>query len=123
MVAAGFGGVHQFSVDADEFRTTIAGITEYTYCIGTSPGATDADIEMGRSLSDQEGEENTRTALMSYLRVIILYSQFPDEHAEALFWASKCFDKLKQSDRARELRAELTRSFPNSPWAKRVTGQ
>ena len=63
------------------------------------------------------GEVNE--AMFQYLRVAVLYFEQPEEHAKALYWASKCFAKRGDPARAKELTAELKRDHKDSPWAKK----
>lgn len=58
-------------------------------------------------------------AHFSYLRIAVLYFDAPEEHAKALYWAAKCFDKRGDPKRAKEMRAELKRDHKDSPWAKK----
>jgi TolA-binding protein len=55
-----------------------------------------------------------------YLRVVYLYTD-ADVAAllqpEALYKASRCFEKLGQSGRAEAMRAELKKFYASSPWA------
>ena len=66
-----------------------------------------------------ETQEKTEEALLGYLRVCLLFptSKF---RPEALFKAAGCFETLGEQDRADELRRELKRDFPNSPYTGRL---
>jgi len=68
-------------------------------------------------------EEDLRSALLAYLWTVVLYSrsQFAGEHAEALYNAAQCFEKLKQKNRATELLNELTQKYPDSPFTRLLT--
>jgi tetratricopeptide (TPR) repeat protein len=59
-------------------------------------------------------------ALLSFLWNVVLYQRLPDQHAEALYYAAECFDKLDQRPRATELRNELTQRYPDNPFAQKV---
>ena len=69
-------------------------------------------------------EEDLRESLLAFLWTVVLYprSQFALEHAEALFHAAQCFEKLKQKARATELLNELSEKYPDSPYNTRTPG-
>lgn len=58
-------------------------------------------------------------AHFTFLRVAVLYLDTGEEHAKALYWASKCFEKRGDTARAKEMRAELAKLHKGSPWAKK----
>jgi len=58
-------------------------------------------------------------AHFTFLRVAVLYLDTGEEHAKALYWSSKCFDKRGDTARAKEMRAELAKLHKDSPWAKK----
>lgn len=65
-----------------------------------------------------DGADATRQALSDgYLRVVLLYRDVPQIQPEALYKASKCFERLGQSGRAESMRAQLKKDFASSPWA------
>ena len=66
-----------------------------------------------------ERQENAEEALLAYLRVCLLFptSKF---RPEALFKAANAFEALGRTDRAQELREELERDCPKSPYAARL---
>jgi len=61
-------------------------------------------------------QKEYREALLAYLRVVVLFFKVKDQHAKALYWAAKCFEKRAESNRAKELYKELTSKYPESPW-------
>jgi len=63
-----------------------------------------------------------REALFAYLRVVVLFFKARDQHAKALYWAGKCFEKRGESARAKELYKELTSKYRESPWAAKLRG-
>ena len=60
-----------------------------------------------------------RTALVEgYMRVIVIYArEARSVLPEALYKAAQCFDKLGQSGRAQQFRAQLAAEFPDTDWA------
>jgi len=71
-------------------------------------------------LATGETADNSNKALRDgYLRVITLYKSEADAQPEALFKASKCFEKTGQSGRADQFRSELKKSFATSEWAQK----
>jgi len=64
--------------------------------------------------------DDYREALLAFLWTVVLHSQFPAEHAEALYHAAECFEKLKQNRRATELRNELAERYPDSPFTRKL---
>ena len=65
-------------------------------------------------------ELDYREAVLAFLWTVVLHQQRPAEHAEALYHAAICFDKLDQRRRATELRNELADKHPDSPYARMV---
>ena len=63
-------------------------------------------------------DDDLREAALSFLWTVVLHPQQPTEHAEALYNAAVCFDKLKDRSRATELRNELLSKYPDSPYAR-----
>jgi len=68
-------------------------------------------------------EEDLRSALLAFLWTVVLYprSQFAAEHAEALYSAAQCFQKLKQRRRATDLLNELSEKYPDSPYTRMLS--
>lgn len=64
-------------------------------------------------------KENTKEALLHYLRVATLYSVVRAEYAKALYMAAKCFEALGQKPRATRLINELKKRCPGSSWARK----
>ena len=65
-------------------------------------------------------EEDLRASLLAFLWTVVLYprAQFVPEHMEALHFASQCFLKLNQKNRASELNSELIRLYPENPYTR-----
>jgi tetratricopeptide (TPR) repeat protein len=74
-------------------------------------------------LASGESAESIRAALVDgYLRVALMYTD--DKVAnqlrpEALAKSAQCFEKINQAGRADQMRAELKRLYPASPWANK----
>ena len=63
--------------------------------------------------------DKDQDALISYLTVDLVYNGSPESHAEALANLADLWDKVKQTERARETRKVLQESYPTSPWTKK----
>jgi tetratricopeptide (TPR) repeat protein len=71
-------------------------------------------------LATGDTPENANKALRDgYLRVVLLYKSEQEAQPEALYKAGKCFEKAGQSARAEQMRTELKKVFPTSPWAQK----
>lgn len=71
-------------------------------------------------LATGETPDNSLKALRDgYLRVVLLYRSEKDALPEALYKAAKCFEKAGQAARAEQMRSELKKGFPTSPWAQK----
>lgn len=71
-------------------------------------------------LATGDTADNANKALRDgYLRVVLLYKSEKDALPEALYKAAKCFEKAGQSARAEQMRTELKKDFPTSPWAQK----
>lgn len=79
-------------------------------------------LEMGskKATAPKDKESRYWEALLSFLWNVVLYQRLPAEHAEALFYAAQCFDKLDQRTRATELRNELVQRYPDTLYAQKV---
>ncbi len=63
----------------------------------------------------------TREALFSFLRVVVLHYDITHEYQRALYYAAKTSAEHYGNDRrAKELRKTLSFKFPNSYWAKKL---
>ena len=73
-------------------------------------------------LASGESNESLRAALVEgYLRVALMYTDgkiAEQLRPEALAKSAQCFEKIGQAGRADQMRGELKRLYPNSPWAK-----
>ena len=73
-------------------------------------------------LASGESAESIRSALVDgYLRVALMYTEgkiAEQLRPEALAKSAQCFEKIGQAGRADQMRGELKRLYPNSPWAK-----
>ena len=74
-------------------------------------------------LASGESNESIRSALVDgYLRVALMYTDgkiAEQLRPEALAKSAQCFEKIGQAGRADQMRGELKRLYPNSPWAKK----
>ena len=74
-------------------------------------------------LASGESAESIRAALVDgYLRVALMYTDgkiAEQLRPEALAKSAQCFEKINQAGRADQMRAELKRLYPASPWAKK----
>jgi tetratricopeptide (TPR) repeat protein len=60
-----------------------------------------------------------KEALLSFLRVDVLYASAHDAHAEALSNLVDLWEKNHKTDRASRARKTLEERYPESPWAKK----
>ncbi len=58
-------------------------------------------------------------ALLAYLHVDLLYSQFPAQHAEALANLAALWAEVNQADRAAQAQSALKEKYPQSAWAQK----
>lgn len=63
-------------------------------------------------------QDQVKEALLSYLRVRLLYFKSRDELPRALYGTAICFRALKQGARAEEVVRELVQTFGDSRWAE-----
>lgn len=74
-------------------------------------------------LASGESHDSLRAALVEgYLRVALMYTDgkiAEQLRPEALAKSAQCFEKIGQAGRADQMRGELKRLYPNSPWAKK----
>jgi len=87
---------------------------------------------LGKCYLEQSAQTKDRgdvlEAWLWFLRTVCLYQTLHDEHAEALYYAALCFEKLGGTDeqkrqnrkRAEELRNDLTGKHPDSPYARKI---
>jgi len=73
-----------------------------------------------RKATQTNKPDDYREALLAFLWTVVLHGQFPADHAEALYYAAECFEKLKQNSRATELRNELAQRYPDSPFTEKL---
>jgi hypothetical protein len=59
-----------------------------------------------------------KDALDAYLHVTLLYNQFPDQHAEALFHLKELWKQLNKPDSAKQAAELLKTRYVSSPWNK-----
>lgn len=73
-------------------------------------------------LASGESNDSLRAALVDgYLRVALMYTDgkiAEQLRPEALAKSAQCFEKIGMAGRADQMRGELKRLYPNSPWAK-----
>ena len=74
-------------------------------------------------LAGGESADSLRAALVDgYIRVALMYTDgkiAEQLRPEALAKSAQCFEKIGQAGRADQMRGELKRLYPNSPWAKK----
>jgi tetratricopeptide (TPR) repeat protein len=58
-----------------------------------------------------------KEALLAFLHTNLLYAQFPEEDAEALFNLSRLWSEVNQGNRGARALATLHEKYPYSPWA------
>jgi hypothetical protein len=70
-----------------------------------------------------KGREDWREALISgYLRIIALHVDQRDMLPEALFKAAECFTAMGRHQHADQMRTQLRTGFPQSEYARRLSG-
>lgn len=57
-------------------------------------------------------------AIIAFLRVDLVHNAMPDAHAEALFNLAQLWDKMKNPERARQVRKALEATYPESRWTR-----
>ena len=60
-----------------------------------------------------------KEALLAFLHVDLLYSRFPEQHAEALANLATLWADVDKADRATQARNLLNEKYPNSSWAQK----
>ena len=60
-----------------------------------------------------------KEALLAFLHVDLLYSRFPEQHAEALANLATLWADVDKADRATQARNLLKEKYPNSTWAQK----
>jgi tetratricopeptide (TPR) repeat protein len=60
-----------------------------------------------------------KDALLAFLHVDLLYSRFPEQHAEALANLATLWAEVDKADRAAQARNLLHEKYPNSVWAQK----
>jgi tetratricopeptide (TPR) repeat protein len=98
-------------------------------------------IDVLTGILDQAGEDDTKTlaetcvrlgdcyqaagrtkeAILSYLRVDILFPKEKSQHAEALYYLSRLFAQDGKPDKSADAQARLQQSYPHSPWTGKLT--
>ena len=58
-----------------------------------------------------------KDAIVAFLHVDLLYSRYPEQHAEALANLATLFAEEGKADRANQARAALKEKYPTSAWA------
>ena len=62
------------------------------------------------------GAGKKKEALLAFLHVDLLYSKFPDQHAEALANLATLWTEVDKADRAAQARSVLNEKYPDSVW-------
>jgi tetratricopeptide (TPR) repeat protein len=60
---------------------------------------------------------NEKAARLAFLHVDLLYSRFPEQHAEALANLAKLWAAADKSERAAQAKSVLAEKYPGSVWA------
>ena len=60
-----------------------------------------------------------KEALLAFLHVDLLYSRFPEQHAEALANLATLWAEVDKADRAAQARNLLNEKYPHSAWAEK----
>jgi tetratricopeptide (TPR) repeat protein len=63
--------------------------------------------------------KKNKEALLDFLHVDLLYSRFPEQHAEALANLATLWAEVDKADRATQARNLLKEKYPNSAWAQK----
>jgi hypothetical protein len=84
-----------------------------------TPLQAEAYLRQGDSL---RATGKNKPALYAYLHVDLLFPGEEEFHAEALYRLSQLWSTVGHADRAAEDSARLQDRYPNSEWAKQVTG-
>jgi tetratricopeptide (TPR) repeat protein len=61
-------------------------------------------------------------AIISFLTVSLVYNSVGENRAEALYNLAQLWDRAKYPQRAEEARQELASAYPDSEWARKLTG-
>lgn len=77
-----------------------------------------AYVLMGDSLRALDKEKD---ALLAYLHVDVLFQQERPQHAEALYHLARLWSAVGKQDRANDAAARLSKEYPRSDWAKKLT--
>lgn len=62
----------------------------------------------------------TKSAILAYLHVDVLFPKESALHAEALYWLSELWTAAGHPDRSAEASTKLESTYPNSAWAKKL---
>lgn len=109
---------------ASGYRSEAQGLFE---AIVADPAADDTTLAgaytgLGECLfyagADSQDPELLGKAVRALLRVPVVYEAESAYVPRALFLAGRSFDMLQDRDRKRDMRRELERSYPNSPWTE-----
>ncbi len=63
----------------------------------------------------------TKEAILSYLRVDILFPKEKTQHAEALYYLSRLFAQDGKPDKSADAQARLQQAYPRSPWTAKLS--
>ncbi|MFT5288471.1 MAG: hypothetical protein ACI8QS_000400 [Planctomycetota bacterium] len=69
-----------------------------------------------RGAADSQNVDTLKLAVRALLRVPLLYETESAYVPKALFLAGRSFDMMGDRDRKRQMRRELERDYPSSPW-------
>lgn len=79
----------------------------------------EAYVLQGHSL---QALNRNKEAVLAYLHVDILFPRESAYHAEALYHMARLWKLVQSPERGLEAEAKLTAAYPNSDWAKKLSG-
>jgi len=63
----------------------------------------------------------SQDAILSFLRVDLIYNSLPDAHAEALYNLAELWTQERNPERSRTCRQALETTYPDSGWTRRLS--
>lgn len=76
---------------------------------------------LGKCYMNSGRDDAIKQALRAFLIVDIVYSSFPNEHAESLYYLQGLWNKLEDRANANAARAQLQQRYPGSSWERRLS--
>lgn len=65
--------------------------------------------------------DKQKDALLAYLHVDVLFQHEKPQHAEALYYLSRLWSTMGQQERANDAASRLSKEYPESQWAKKLS--